>query len=201
LNAAKARALRGLTLVEMIVTVAIVAVITVAVTESVIMFYKTNRIAFEESYQIRSAERGLQVLVRDLREATYGDDGAYPLAAIASSSIIFYADVDRTNPVEKVTYTLTGKLLKRTVTSSTGNPPTYTGAVATSTVSEYVRNFDDNLPLFRYFDAAGAEITGSSDIVRIVSVSINLIVDITPFHAPGEFTLKSGATLRNLRPQ
>lgn len=192
---------RGLTLVETVVTVGIVAVITVAIAQSVILFYKANRVAFEESYQIRSAERGLQVLIRDLREATYGDDGAYPLSSIASSSITFYADVDRTNPIEKVTYTLTGKLLQRTVRSSTGNPPTYTGAVATSTVSEFVRNFDDNQSLFRYFDAAGAEVTSSADIASIVSVSVNLIVDITPIHAPGEFTLKSGATLRNLRPQ
>ncbi len=192
---------RGLTLIEMIVTVGIVAVVTVAITESVIMFYRANRVAFEESYQIRSAEKGVQVLVRDVREATYGDDGSYPLAAIASSSVTFYADVDRTNPIEKVAYRLSGKSLTRTVTSSTGNPPTYTGTVATSTVSEYVRNFDDNIPLFRYFDAAGAEVTSGTDIARVVSVSVNLVVDITPVHAPGEFTLKSGATLRNLRPQ
>lgn len=192
---------RGITLIEMVVTVGIVAVITVAITQSVILFYKSNRIAFEESYQIRSAERGLQVLIRDLREATYGDNGAYPLGAIASSSVTFYADVDRTNPIEKITYTLTGKLLRRTITKSTGTPPTYTGEISTSTVSEYVRNFDDDKPLFRYFDAAGSEITASSEIARVVSVSVNLVVDITPIHAPGEFTLKSGATLRNLRPQ
>jgi type II secretory pathway pseudopilin PulG len=190
-----------MTLIEVVVTVGIVAVITVAITQTVIVFYRANRVAFEESYQIRSAERGLQVLVRDLREATYGDDGAYPIGAFASSSITFYADVDRTNPIEKVQYRLSGQRLTRTVTSSTGNPPTYTGAIATSTVSDYVRNFDDNIPLFRYYDAAGAEVTSSSQISRIVSVSVNIIVDITPIHAPGEFTLRSGATLRNLRPQ
>ena len=195
------RTLRGLTLVEAVVTVGIVAVITVAIAGSVLMFYRANRVAFEESYQIRSAERGMQVLVRDLREATYGDDGAYPLASIASSSITFYSDVDRTSPVERVAYALSGKTLTRTVTQSTGTPPTYTGAVSVSYVSEYVRNYDDNIPIFRYYDAQGVEVTNSSDIAKVVSVSLNLIVDITQAHAPGEFTLKSGATLRNLRPQ
>jgi type II secretory pathway pseudopilin PulG len=188
-------------MIEVVVAIGIIALITVAITQSVIMFYRVNRVAFEEAYQIRSAERGLQVMVRDLREATYGDDGAYPLGAIASSSITFYADLDRSNPIEKVEYKLIGKSLYRTVTNSTGNPPTYTGNKATSTVSEYVRNFEENAPLIRYFDAAGAEVTNASDIARVVSVSINLVVDITPVHAPGEFTLRSGATLRNLRPQ
>jgi prepilin-type N-terminal cleavage/methylation domain-containing protein len=192
---------RGMTLIEMVVAIGIIAVITVAITQSVILFYRANRVAFEESYQIRSAERGLQVLVRDLREATYGDDGAYPLGSIASSSIMFYADVDRTNPVERIEYRLTGQKLTRVVTRSSGNPPVYNTVVATSTVSEYVRNFDDNISLLRYFDAAGAEVTSPTDIARVVSVSINLVVDITPVHAPGEFTLRSGATLRNLRPQ
>ncbi|MBY0539510.1 prepilin-type N-terminal cleavage/methylation domain-containing protein [Patescibacteria group bacterium] len=200
-SAVRAGHLRGMTLIEVVVTVGIVAVITVAITQSVIVFYRANRVAFEESYQIRSAERGLQVLIRDLREATYGDNGAYPLGAIASSSITFYADVDRTNPIEQVQYRLSGQRLTRTVRSSTGNPPTYTGAVSTSTVSDYVRNFDDNISLFRYYDAAGAEVTSSAEIARVVSVSVNIIVDITPIHAPGEFTLRSGATLRNLRPQ
>lgn len=192
---------RGMTMIEVVVAIGIIALITVAITQSVIMFYRVNRVAFEEAYQIRSAERGLQVMVRDLREATYGDDGAYPLGSIASSSITFYADLDRSNPIERVEYKLIGKSLYRTVTTSTGNPPTYTGSKATSTVSEYVRNFEENAPLLRYFDAAGAEVTSATEIARVVSVSINLVVDITPVHAPGEFTLRSGATLRNLRPQ
>ena len=188
-------------MVEMIVAISIIAIITVVIAQAVIAFYRSNRVAFEESYQIRSAERGLQVLVRDLREATYGDHGAYPLATIASSSIIFYADVDRTNPIEQVRYTLSGQKLTRTVIRSTGVPPTYTGVVSTSTVSEYVRNFDENISLFRYYDASGIEVVNATDIAKVVSVSINIIVDITPIHSPGEFTLRSGATLRNLRPQ
>ncbi len=190
-----------MSIVEMLVAISIIAVITVVIAQSVIAFYRSNRVAFEESYQIRSAERGVQVLVRDLREATYGDNGAYPLAAIASSSITFYADVDRTSPVEQIHYEVSGTRLTRTVVSSAGVPPVYNGAISTSTVSDYVRNFDDNASMFRYYDAEGVEVVSNADIADVVSVSVTVIVDITPIHSPGEFTLKSGATIRNLRPQ
>lgn len=198
----KYSASRGLTLMEMIVTIGVVALITAAIAQAVTTFYRANRVALEESYQIRSAQKGLDALIRDLREATYGDTGAYPLESIASSSITFYSDIDRTSPIERIRYELKGQTLTRTVTQSAGTPPTYTnGPTATTTVSDFVRNFGDNISLFRYYNSAGAEVTSASDIASIVSVSVNLVVDITPIHAPGEFTLKSSATLRNLRPQ
>lgn len=200
-NAAEARLQRGLTLIEVVVSVGIIAIIMVVISQSVIYFYRANRVTFEESFQIRSAQKGMEVLVKDLREATYGDNGAYPLGAIATSTLTFYSDVDRSAPVERITYKLIGMSLYRTITNSVGSPPTYTGTVATSTVSDYVRNVGDNIPVFRYYDASGVEITSQANIADVVSVSLSVIVDITPIHAPGEFTLRSGATIRNLRPQ
>lgn len=200
-NAAEARPLRGLTLIEMVVSVGIIAIIMVVITQSVIYFYRANRTNFEESYQITSAQKGVQVLIKDLREATYGDNGAYPLESIASTSVTFYSDVDRSAPVERIKYQLNGTSLTRTITNSVGTPPTYTGAVSTSTLSDYVRNIGDNIPVFRYYNAAGTEVVSQADIADVVSVSVSIVVDITPIHAPGEFTLRSGATIRNLRPQ
>lgn len=192
---------RGLTLMETIVTVAVTGIIVLVVTQAVLSFYKANRVALEESFQIRSAERGVQVLVRDLREATYGDNGAYPLNTIGTSTISFYSDIDHSAPIERIDYVLSGNRLTRSVTYSTGNPPQYTGTTTTSVVSDFVRNIEDGISMFRYFDASGAEVTDPLDIADIVSVTVSLVVDITPVHAPGEFTLRSSASLRNLRPQ
>ncbi len=193
--------MRGLSIVEALVTIAVTSLLLLVISDAVLSFYKANRIALEESFQIRSAERGVQTLVRDLREATYGDNGAYPLGEIGTNSITFYSDVDRTSPVERIRYNLIDKQLYRTITSSAGTPPQYTGTTATSSVSDFVRNNEDGIPLFRYYDSAGIEVTDPADIADVVSVSISLVVDITPIHAPGEFTLRSSASLRNLRPQ
>lgn len=193
--------MRAFTLIEMLVTIFVFTVILIAVTNSVLFFYRANTTAVEEAFQIRSAERGMDVLVRDLREATYGDDGSYPLAEMASTSITFYSDIDHSSPIERIRYLLNNKLLTRTVINSTGIPPTYTGAAATTTVSEFVRNSEDGIALFQYFDKNGDEVTDPLNITDVVSVSVSIVVDITPQHQPGEFTLRSGATLRNLRPQ
>jgi len=193
--------MRGLSIVEAIVTIAVTSVILAVITQSVLSFYKSNRVALEESFQIRSAERGVQALVRDLRETTYGDNGAYPLATIASTTITFYSDVDHSAPIEQISYVLSANRLTRTVTYSAGDPPTYTGQSVTTVVSDFVRNLEDGIPMFRYFDAGGAEVTDPLDITDVVSVTVSLVVDITPVHAPGEFTLRSSASLRNLRPQ
>ena len=192
---------RGMTLIEVVVSVGIIAVIMVVISQSVIYFYRANRTTFEESYQITSAQKGIAVMIKDLRESEYGDNGAYPLESIASSSVTFYSDVDRTAPVERIKYQLLGTSLTRTIRNSVGTPPTYTGAISTSTISDYVRNIGDNVPVFRYYDAAGTEVTSQAKIADVVSVSVSVVVDITPIHAPGEFTLRSGATIRNLRPQ
>ena len=174
----------------------------IALTQSVLFFYRANTSSIEQAYQIESARRGIDLLVRDLREATYADDGSYLLAAIATSSLTFYADTDRDSSIEKIRYTLSGQQLWRNVTDSAGSPPTYTGASATSSVSDYVRNFGQNRPLFRYYDGTGAEIVNfATGIADVRSVSVDLVVNVVPVRAPGDFTLQSSATIRNLRAQ
>ena len=65
--------------------------------------------------------------MQDLREASYGDDGSYPIAAAASSSVTFYADLNDSGDVQEVTYALSNGTLYRGVTYATGNPPSYAG--------------------------------------------------------------------------
>lgn len=185
----------------MIVTLAIVGVVSIALVESILFFYRANSSSLEQALQVETARRGVELFVRDVREATYADTGAYPLAEVGTSTITFYADTDVDTRVERIRYTHTGMNLFRNVTDATGTPATYTGMSVTTTVSSYVRNNDENVPLFRYYNASSTEITSASDIADIVSVVISPIVDIVQKHAPGTFTLTESATIRNLRAQ
>ena len=76
---------RGFTFVEMLITIAVFTVVMIAIVGSVLLFYRANSVALEQSYQVESARRGVELMVRDLREAAYADDGSFPLSSIEST--------------------------------------------------------------------------------------------------------------------
>ena len=136
-----------------------------------------------------------------LREASYGNDGAYPIKNVATSSVTFYANTNNDNIIERVTYILINKILYRTIATPTGNPPSYTSAtIATSTIATPVTN-NESTPVFRYFDKNGTELFAPVDISEISSVRTTVVVDVNVNRAPVAFTLSGGATLRNLKDQ
>ncbi|MEK7613284.1 MAG: prepilin-type N-terminal cleavage/methylation domain-containing protein [Patescibacteria group bacterium] len=190
---------RGLTLLETVVSTAIFSVVMVVVVSSVLFFYRANTSSLEQSYQINEARRGVEFLVRDVREATTADDGSYPLSSIASTSITFFSDTDLDLGVERITYTLATTTFTRTVLDSSGVPVSYAGVGTTTIVSEYVRNLEEEVPIFRYYDEEGIEITDYAAVSSVRFVGISLVVNVLPIRAPAEFTLRSSATLRNLR--
>jgi type II secretory pathway pseudopilin PulG len=190
-----------MTLVEMLVAVAIFALIIVSIIEFVRYFYRSNTVALEQAFAIESARKGVEFLVRDIREATYAETGAYPIASFSTSTITFYADTDRDEDIERIRYYLDGTSFYRAVLEPTGTPPGYTGAETISEVSTSVRNNEQGTDIFSYYDVNGAGVSDPADIAAIVFVSVNLVVNIQPLRAPDEFTLHSSATIRNLRTQ
>lgn len=188
-----------MTLIEMLVVIAIVSSVGIALSGAIQFFYKSNAFLLEQTTALDSAHRGVREAVVAIREASYGDDGSYPIETAATSSLTFYSDFDKDASVEKERYVLLNGTLYRVVTNSGGSPPTYTGQpVSTSTVATYVTN--GATPLFTYFNAAGAQLSATStDESAVASVTITLMVDLNPNRSPNVFTLTEKATLRNLR--
>lgn len=194
--------MKGFTLIEMLVVIAITSVVGLTLSGSIAYFYKSNAYLLEQTAALDNARRGVTDAVRVIRETSYGDDGAYPIANASIDTITFFADLDNDNSVEKVTYRLVSSVLYRDVTNSAGLPPSYVGQTpTTSTIAEYVRN-DVTSPLFTYYDVGGVQLPAvNTDEAKIASVSINLLVDLNPLRAPNVFSLTEKATLRNLRSQ
>lgn len=191
--------MKGFTLAETIVTTAILGVVGIALSSLIMFFYRSNAYLLEQTSAVDSASRGLSTAHRDLREASYGEDGTYPITSAASTTITFFSDVDGDGPVEKVRLYISSGTLYRGVTNAAGNPPSYSGqSEATSMLATSVMN-TDALPLFRYYNSTGAELTGSIDVAAIRSVSIQLRTDLNPERAPNVVLLERTATLRNLR--
>lgn len=189
----------GFTLLETLVVVSIVALVGVSMQYAIQYFYRANAYVLQGTAAINSARNGVTTIASNVREATYGDDGSYPIAAAATSSLTFYADVDRDGGVERVKAYLVGTTFYKVVTNAGGNPLSYTGqSPATTTLATYIKN-GTSTPLFRYFDDAGTELTGTVTLSDVSSVTVTLKADINPDRAPEIYTLTQTASLRNLR--
>ena len=190
---------RGLSLVETIVVVAIFTMLSLAVTTAVFQFYSSNAYTIAQTSEVHSASRSMKLMVRDIREATYADNGSYPVVSASTSTLSFYSDIDRDDSVELVTYMLSETTLTKEIINATGTPPVY-GSTPDEivTVSEYVRNIEKATSTFLYYDNTGTEIDGSS-ITDIASVALTVIVNVDPNKNPDLFELSSHTTLRNLK--
>lgn len=189
-----------MTLVEALVWVAVFGMAVGAISSSILYFYRTNRYVLEQSQAISSAQRSIDRVVRTLREVAYSSDGAYPLVALATSSITFYADIDSDPYIERVRYTLVDETVMQGITDPIGDPLTYSGAVEdVSVLANDIRNISQGTNMFEYFDSAGNEITDLSDVLAVRFINVNVIANVNPISLPNEFTLRSSATLRNLR--
>lgn len=188
-----------MTLIEVLVSISIISVVTLALTGLIQSFYKDNNYLIEETAALGSARKGVDETVSALREATYGDDGSYPITAAGTSTLTLYSDADQDPGVEKLRYALRDGTLYKYVTNATGSPPTYpTSQEATTIIARNVRNTDAD-PLFTYFDDAGDQLsTTTTNIASISSVRMQVRVDLNPDRAPNIFTLSEMATLRNL---
>jgi prepilin-type N-terminal cleavage/methylation domain-containing protein len=189
---------RGFTLIETLTVVAIFGLLSVGMFSAIGYIYRNNAYVFESAAAVENARRGLMLSLEHIREASYGDDGSYPLGTAATSSLIFYSDVDMDGGVERVRIYILSGTLYRTVTNAGGNPPSYTGqSPATTTIAEYVRN-SSSTPLFRYNDSTGTELASPVDVTRVRSIDIEIQTDLNPNRAPNVLTLTGSATLRNV---
>lgn len=191
---------KGFTLIEAITTLAIFMIISAAVVSSVIMLYKGNRYAMEQAIAVENARRGVEQMVRDIREAAYSDTGAYPIVTIGSTTVAFYSDLDRDNDVELIRLFLDGTSFKKRVTNPTGSPAVYNEANGSeSTLSENVRNIEQATPIFEYYNSAGTKLTSYGNVTPAVFIKVSLIVNVNPKTLPNEYVLRSSAAIRNLK--
>lgn len=189
--------MKGLTIIETLVYIAIFALAIGAVSGLIIHLYRANAYAIQQAYAVNNARKGIEIMTREIREASYSDTGAYPIANASEQSFVFYSDIDKDNNIEKVRYFLDGYNFKKGEIEASGSPLAYNGANETiSILSEDVRNGGG--AIFNYYNASSTEVADLSQLTDIRLVRVNLIVNIDPSRPPEEFTLRSSSQIRNL---
>ncbi len=190
----------GFSVAEVVVVSAMFGILITAVTSTIVTFYQVNSYTLAQAQEVHHARRGVERLVRDIREMTFSDDGTYPLVSMATNSLAFYSDIDRDNSVEYVRYVLATTTLYKYVYNATGTPLVYSSTPdETYTISEYVRNITQATSTFRYYMDNNVPASATSTITDIRYIGVYLVVNVDPTRTPGEFMIHSSAAPRNLK--
>ncbi len=102
----KQKIIKGFTLIETMVAIFVFALAMGAVAGFIVLSYQTHSYAFEESAAIEEARRGIETMVKEIRAAKTGDNGAYPVELADDKQFIFYSDIDNDGKTERVRYFL-----------------------------------------------------------------------------------------------
>jgi type II secretory pathway pseudopilin PulG len=105
--------MKSFTLIETIVVILIFTLLMGAVSASVVLLYRTYGYTWEQSIAIDEARRGIETMVKEIREARSGEDGSYPIEYAGDKEFIFYSDIDGDGKTERVRYFL-GKISSET---------------------------------------------------------------------------------------
>lgn len=193
----------GFSLIELIVSIAIVAIVMVAVSNfqvNVLRFNKYSKDVLESS---QDAKAILRVMVKEMRSITPSNNGAYPIVSAGTSTITFYSDINDDGLIDQVRYFLSTTTLKKGVIIPTGSPLSYNSLNEQfSTLAYNIKN-GTSTALFEYYDTnyAGTSTPLSYPLntTAIRLVRVNLLIDADPNRSPVPRLYTSTATLRNLK--
>ena len=188
----------GFTIIEALVALGVFVIAILIITAFIINSYKLQNFTYEQSTAISEARRGIETMVKELRETLPGDTGAYPIELAETQEIIFYADFDRDDAIEKVHYWLDGSDFKKGVIEAGGNPLTYNPAnEQVETISRYVRNYEDAIFIYRDSDYIALNTPADPNEVKLINVYLK--INMFENRAPMDYELESDVALRNLK--
>ena len=166
----------GFTIIEVLVALGVFVIAILIITAFIINSYKLQNFTYEQSTAISEARRGIETMVKELRETLPGDTGAYPIELAETQEIIFYADFDRDDAIEKVHYWLDGSDFKKGVIEAGGNPLTYNPAnEQVETISRYVRNYEDAIFIYRDSDYIALNTPADPNEVKLINVYLKIV--------------------------
>lgn len=189
--------MKGLTLIEVIVTVAIFALLMGVVVGLIMMAYQAQGYTWQQSLAVDEARKGVETMVKEIREARGGDNGSYIIEKAEDYQFIFYSNIDEDPATERVRYFVEGTDFKKGVIDPTGWPIVYDpNNEAVAILSQHVRN---QPPIFRYFDGQSQELPPPARLKDTKLMRVYLVVNVDVNRPPQDFTLESDVQIRNLK--
>ncbi len=196
---------KGLTLIEVLFAFTVFLFVTFGTFTLYSISSKADRNIWESSFVQSSASKIAQTFVDEIRTANYSTVGGYPLALATSTEIIFFANIDSDNLIERVRYFADGNIFKKGITKPT-EEILYKYNTSTETISELIYNLKTPLePIFYYYDESynGTTVTSSMSYpvllpyIQVVGIKLRVNQN-SNINAPF-FEIETKAQLRNLK--
>lgn len=195
---------RGFSLVEAITVIAFFVFLEFGLATLIVSINKNYN---QQSLALSNADKARKVtfnFTSEIRNATSGNDGAYPISYAGNNEITFYSSADLDSAiVKKIRYYLSGTTLYKSVITPTGSPLSYNATPIISSVQTNMTNGTTGVPIFYYYDSNydgnSNQMSQPININQIKFVKINLVVSLQVGQNTSSFTVDAGANLRNLK--
>lgn len=195
----------GFTLIEVLVSISILLMIgsgIIAFERSVLTNTKVLQAELNSQQQVR---RTLTMFVTNVRGATQSATGGYAIENAGTSTLMFYANIDKDPLIERVRYFVATSTLMRGVIKPVGTAYLSSNEIITPVVSDVAN--DSTSPVFVYYDKAYDGFTSSStdplpfpvNIPDVRLIQIVLTVNPNGVRSPVMQTYSTEVSIRNLK--
>lgn len=192
---------KGLSLVEMIVAIGILSMTMFGVVLYFVNIWPLQQFAVDSAQAQYKTSQTVTSLVSLFRNMRQSDAGEYALRSIGQTEVVFFANQDEDEDIERVRIFLDGTNLRVGIINPVGNPAAYpANQEGIGVFLSDIRNGSGSYPgeVFSFYDNGNNELTGSFSISAVRMIGIDLYVDINPSSSPVATNFKSFASIRNL---
>jgi len=183
----------GFTLVEMLVVIGIFSLIMTAASYFAYASFRYYNFVLNQAAITQALQKSINIMSKEIREMIQADSGAFALESADDNDIIFYADIDDDDNVERVNYYREGDCLNKATIEPSGVPPRY--LEIDTEIEEINCNLDNSAEesLFTYYDGFPDE---TSELTTPVGVEqVRVIGIFLKFSVEGKQPLPTSKTV------
>lgn len=189
---------KGMTLVELMVSISILGIVTTGMSTFFIYIWESRYDEINIGQSSLAASQSISKMSRDIRRAAQADSGAYLIDSGDDFDFIFYSDIDADEHMERVHYYVDGtSIMMGTAEPILGTSPTYpVGDENVTTLANNVTN-EVSEPIFSYYDSSNSVIATPITASNVRLVKLHISVNTDPDRI-NDVVIESAVSLRNL---
>ncbi|MFH1036753.1 MAG: prepilin-type N-terminal cleavage/methylation domain-containing protein [Patescibacteria group bacterium] len=97
---------KGFTIIEVLVAIFIFSLSIGLIVGLIFLTYQSRGYAQEQAKAVDEARRGVDAMIKEIRETRTADNGSYPIERADDRQFVFYADIDNDGEAERIRYFL-----------------------------------------------------------------------------------------------